>query len=138
MRCIAEHCPELHTLLLDRSEYWTDAVAFIIVDGFPHLRRFRMRGSPMLTHQCLYTLIEVAHRFSVLELEPSYSMSSYALDDLRKRMAPAVPGLPDGRLVALTSMLGIVDDIPAFGSHCGGRLVMLEAGSAGGDPAPAQ
>merc|ERR1712107_502056 len=39
----------------------------------------------MLSDRALYTLGEVAHRFSTLEVEPSYSMSPFALDHLRQK-----------------------------------------------------
>jgi len=88
VHCIAENCPELHTLLLERAEYWTDAVALTVVDLLPHMRRFRVRPSSMMSDQCLYTLAEAAERFSVLEIEPSLLMSTFALDNLRQKLAP--------------------------------------------------
>lgn len=91
LRSMATNCPELHTLILDRSEYWTDAVALIMCDSLPELRNFRMRSSEMLTDQALYTFAEAAHRFATLEVEPSYSMSSYALNHLKSKMTPNDP-----------------------------------------------
>lgn len=84
--CIADNCPQLHTLLLDRCEYWTDAVAVIITQQLPELQRFRLRKSSMLSDQALYTLGEAAERLRCLELETSFSMSRFATEQLRVRM----------------------------------------------------
>mmetsp|Transcript_130130 Transcript_130130/g.417572 ORF Transcript_130130/g.417572 Transcript_130130/m.417572 type:complete len:612 (-) Transcript_130130:36-1871(-) len=132
VRSIAEHCPQLHTLLLDRSEYWTDVVADIIVEMLPQLRRFRMRSSAMLSDRCLYILMEVAHRFSMLEIEPSFSMSSYAIDQLKQRISPGVSDFDGGS----SSIL-----IPSRGSFFGfgggsaaGPLAAIEAAADALDP----
>jgi len=86
VHCIADNCPQLHTLLLDRCEYWTDAVATIIARQLPELRNFRLRKSSMLSDQALYILGEIAERLRCLELETSFSLSGFATEHLRARL----------------------------------------------------
>mmetsp|Transcript_93321 Transcript_93321/g.273189 ORF Transcript_93321/g.273189 Transcript_93321/m.273189 type:complete len:663 (-) Transcript_93321:99-2087(-) len=92
VQCIVENCPRLHTLLLDRSEYWTDATVDVVVEGLPELQHFRLRGSTLLSDRALYSLGQAAHRLVSVELEKSYSMSSYALEQLTQKLCPGAAG----------------------------------------------
>jgi len=85
---IAENCTQLRTLLLDQCAFWTDAIADSVVACLPELRHFRIRASSLLSDRCLYTLKEVAYRFSLIEIEPSESMSRCALEQLHQQMSP--------------------------------------------------
>eukprot|EP00811_Abedinium_folium_P006509 NODE_1599_length_2426_cov_5.064811.p1 GENE.NODE_1599_length_2426_cov_5.064811~~NODE_1599_length_2426_cov_5.064811.p1 ORF type:complete len:686 (+),score=190.01 NODE_1599_length_2426_cov_5.064811:61-2118(+) len=111
VRSIVEHCPFLTSLSLERSEYWTDAVLRDIVERLPELHRLRFRTSAMLSDQSLYLLAEAPQRFECIELEPSYSMSSYALQNLQQRLDPfglysSDPSL--GSIVGFEPHLGVV------------------------------
>jgi len=99
MQCIVENCPQLHTLLMDRCEYWTDDVVGNIMEQLFHLQHFRVRSSDMFSDQALYILGEHAHRLVSLEIEPSYSMSTYALDQLNQKISPGAPPLGGGGLM---------------------------------------
>eukprot|EP00747_Dinoflagellata_sp_TGD_P197493 gnl/TRDRNA2_/TRDRNA2_68916_c0_seq1.p1 gnl/TRDRNA2_/TRDRNA2_68916_c0~~gnl/TRDRNA2_/TRDRNA2_68916_c0_seq1.p1 ORF type:complete len:501 (-),score=92.61 gnl/TRDRNA2_/TRDRNA2_68916_c0_seq1:52-1479(-) len=115
MRCIMENCPNLHTLLLDRAEYWEDNVVFDLVDNLFYVQHFRLRASLMLSDRALYSLGEVAFRFVTLELEPSALMSMYAIDTLRQKISPGSQPLTSNLmdLITQTSNAGAVSLIAA-------------------------
>lgn len=87
MACLVECCPGLEVLLLDRAEYWTDSTVQRIVASLPSLEHFRLRASSMLSDQSLYELQQAPHRLQILEVEPSYAMSTYMMDQLKASMA---------------------------------------------------
>lgn len=87
MACLVECCPGLEVLLLDRAEYWTDSTVQRIVTSLPSLEHFRLRASSMLSDQSLYELQQARHRLQILEIEPSYAMSTYMMDQLKASMA---------------------------------------------------
>jgi len=94
IRCITENCPQLHTFRLARSEYWTDAAIVTVTENLPLIQHFQMRSSAMLSDRSLHALAQVAHKFVTLEIEPSYSHSSHALDQLRLKLDPnAAPNM---------------------------------------------
>ncbi|CAK9009456.1 Phosphoglycolate phosphatase 2, partial [Durusdinium trenchii] len=78
---LVEGCPQLEVLLLDRAEYWTDNTMSRLLESLPHLHRLRLRQSSMMSDRALYELLQTPQRL-VLEIEPSYAMSSYVLDQL--------------------------------------------------------
>ncbi|CAJ1432988.1 unnamed protein product [Effrenium voratum] len=80
--CLVDCCPQLESLVLDRAEYWTDDAVQRIVLGLHSLRHLRVRASPMMSDRALQEL-QQAQQLQLLELEPSYSMSSYMLDQLK-------------------------------------------------------
>ncbi|CAE8590460.1 unnamed protein product, partial [Polarella glacialis] len=49
VRCLADCCPGLEVLVLDRAEWWTDAAVRHVVESLPSLRHFRLRSSAMLS-----------------------------------------------------------------------------------------
>jgi len=107
VECIVENCPLLHTLLLDCCEYWTDDVVVCIMEGLHELRHFRLKASNWLSDGALITLTGAAHRFVSLEVQPSYLMSRYSLDQLRQRLSPSSSGLsqfPSAAAVVFSSL----------------------------------
>ncbi|CAK9111664.1 unnamed protein product [Durusdinium trenchii] len=52
-----------------------------LLESLPHLHRLRLRQSSMMSDRALYELLQTPQRL-VLEIEPSYAMSSYVLDQL--------------------------------------------------------
>lgn len=113
VQCITENCPQLHTLCLSRSEYWTDAAVGNVAQNLPLIQHFRLRSSAMLSDMALHTLGEVAHKFVTLELEPSYSMSGYAIDQLRQKLDPNCDLTGTGLLDFLDPSAGAVRMIHA-------------------------
>lgn len=113
IRCITESCPQLHTLCLTRSDYWTDAAVATVTQNLPLIQHFRLRSSAMLSDRALFSLGEVAHKFVTLELEPSYSMSGYGLDNLRQKLDPNAALAPTGLMDFLDPTAGAVRAIHA-------------------------
>lgn len=120
MLCIQENCQGLRTLLLDRSEYWQDAVCGGVSQNLAELQHFRLRSSALLSDQSLYSLGEVAHRFRQLEIEPSPVMSSFALNQLQQRLCPGADH--------------VAGDIAEYLNPAGGAVSLMAAITGEDDP----
>ena len=57
-----------------------------IVEGLPSLRKLRLRSSSMMSDRALDVLQQSTQQFRVIEIEPSYTMSTYMLDQLRAKL----------------------------------------------------
>lgn len=137
IRCIADNCPRLQTLLLDRCEYWTDAAVSTLAENLTELRHLRLRPSTMLSDRSLFALTEVSERFARLEIEPSYSMSSQMLDHLRQRLSPGAESLA-GAMAGfnpLAMMGAVVGEVPPA-QQAGAAPPAQQAGTAQGGQAP--
>lgn len=123
MRCLLERCPQLHTLLFDQCLFWTDATVLEIVDNFPSVQHFRLRQSAMLSDRSVYALSSAVHRFTTIEIEPSYSMSHSALSQLQERCHDSSENEFDGGLLSkLDPSPGVVNLMAAIAGEPGPNL----------------